>query len=192
MSLSFSCMCRPGWAMWAISCRQWIYCAGPAEAEGCGLIIYIEDIIEIIASDSNAATGVGSMWLLVFRSIVVFYHSGNVGCSPEGLMCKPYGDYQKKQKVLKGLELMPITLFIREIDPLPLRNEHTTVNRYMNTNWHNFFLTNLLTDTNSRPLSWLPRRLDGGWWRHNKGHRQFCKAKLNFCNWIYNIPKWLK
>ena len=69
-------------------------------------------------------------------------------------------DYQKK-KALKGLELMPISLFRRKIDPLPLRHEHTTVIRYMNSNWHNIFLTKLLTDTDSRPLSWLPRHLDG-------------------------------
>ena len=42
-------------------------------------IIDIEDIIEMIASDSNTLTIVGSMCLLVVRCIVRLYHSGNGG-----------------------------------------------------------------------------------------------------------------
>ena len=70
--------------------------------------------------------------------------------------------YTVKNKVLQGLELMPISLFRREIDPLPLSHKHTTAIKYTNSNWHDIFLTNLLTDTDLRPLSWLPRHLDGG------------------------------
>ena len=62
---------------------QFSLCAGLAKAGGCGLIIYVEDIIEMIASDSDASTSVCLMCLLVVQCIVMLYHSGNVGCGPE-------------------------------------------------------------------------------------------------------------
>ena len=58
--------------------------SGPEEAGGCWLIIYVEDIVEMIASDSDVSASVGSMCLLVARCIVMLYHSSNAGCGPEG------------------------------------------------------------------------------------------------------------